>query len=350
MVGPNMIERKHRPLRWVRGVSVLVALASLPACRSCKDDDAHVAKDDPRAPRADGCDAVAQAQCEGEARFFPEYLVMQFGDDAGCRRYVSTSCRSIWSTAAVTPAFLTACAAKMKSVDGAARWRAELTGTESICDWPKGTVPAGGACAHGDDCASKLCDGSESGGCGTCATPRAEGDTCTKQDCAWGLVCSGEKCVRPTTDGSCATTPCAWGLTCVHNRCVPPAKLGEACALPAGDDGPPCDELLGLTCARDKGDGKWNPNLVVPMHCAAARFARPGEACGLVAGDAIFCRGDASCLFSPGKMQGTCTRRLALGAACDSTEGPHAECESPASCIAGKCAITKPADCPTKTE
>jgi hypothetical protein len=155
-------------------------------------------------------------------------------------------------------------------------------------DMLMGTVPAGGSCVQGIECAGRA----------ECMKPPGCGDACCVGSCADHPMSCATACPDGTTcDGSACVPTSPVGASCTtSSACTPPALCsfpvgsweGGVCASPAAS-GAACDPTRTLTCVR------------------------PDDYCDTTTG--------------------TCTRRHAAGAACSSSD----ECAGDAPCKAGTC-------------
>src|SRR5262249_43518878 len=114
--------------------------------------------------------------------------------------------------------------------------------------------------------------------------------------------------------------PCASPDVCVSGTCAPAQPAGASC--PTGGE---CDIAQGAICEP------------TTHKCVMVTFAGAGQACGLVGGAIVGCKGGGTCKVTAGMTQGTCQPAAADGAACDVTNGPH--CLPPATCDKGLCRL-----------
>jgi len=116
-----------------------------------------------------------------------------------------------------------------------------------FCDFSdnhcKAVQPGGSACTDSDGCDSRVCNGSEEGGVGSCLSLPRLGDDCTL-DCAGDSYCDRATCVPKlvagaacTEDvqcsGSCAGADLCSG-TCTNGACLPTVgatSLGVWCGV-----------------------------------------------------------------------------------------------------------------------
>jgi hypothetical protein len=227
----------------------------------------------PPATAAD-CDAFAAKYC-AKAEACDALLSMVLGLD--CADRIANVCKGHLS--APGTGFTTAALATCGNAYAAAAACDDAFGSAQVaaCSF-KGTLPANGVCAFGEQCASGYCTGTADNTC-----------------------------------GKCATAPAAPATTL--------AKLGESCDL--GGSGPRCNSQLGLWC--DSGTKK----------CEAIAIAGLGESCGLVGDDLVMCGPGGTCKWGSGT--GTCLAQKALGASCTAASG-YEECTFGSTCLGGKCA------------
>lgn len=205
------------------------------------------------------------------------------------------------------------------------------------CDF-RGTLAAGAACSGDSQCMSGACFVEEKTACGKCGTRAAEGADCTSAKCERGLTCnSSKKCVKRVAEGgACDTaTVCEVPLSCIGGKCGKGLASGAACKN--GQNQTPCDTTSGLYCKPPTAttqDGTCTPFTLVAA----------GQACGLTVQpvDYAFCE-KSQCVGASGTTKGTCQVYLADGASCDASKAP--DCQFPAKCRSGKCALLDPAVC-----
>lgn len=344
---------------WVAGVAIV--------CLGCRDDssskrpaqqgsssptvattappDSSTATVAPTSTLDEACARVANATCLIEEHVQREDFVVSYGTTAHCQERHMRTClaearlpNSGWTAA---------------SVDACARAHANLSDfwqfiqVRALCS-PPGTAPDGAACESDSQCASGDCSESTPR-CGVCQKKRlralAESEACGETDtmCGLGLVCAKNKvCTKraPIALGQPCddSQPCASLGQCVVGRCVADAKLGEECSHGGSQvTKPACAPAL--TCD------------VATQKCIAVAFGAVGEVCR---NTTILQRsGNTETSSSEGRCAGgwcnekgaksRCEPFLADGAAC--TDKTAWQCEPPAKCIRGKCALAAGA-CP----
>jgi len=233
------------------------------------------------------------------------------------------------------------------------------------CAPKAGTLATGSACNVDGQCQSGYCElRAEGKGCGVCAAPPTEGESCSAERpaCAIGTRCVGEpgstrsSCTRLTyADEKAACTgfdiQCRPGFLCAAVDgaapvCIQALAVGERCghdtfcakeafcdrhsakcksrgkAGDACDASTPCGEGLGCDRTTNK--------------CTALTFAEPGEDCG----GSVACR-EGVC------GQGTGTPRCPpiVEDGKDCVAAAHMTCRAPAACIGGACVMPTTATC-----
>lgn len=224
-----------------------------------------------------------------------------------------------------------------------------LDDTIPECDL-RGTLADGAACSGNAQCASGACFVDDAKDCGTCGQRVPEGGDCTKAKCERGLTCTegpptgprtcgrrgadGASC-GPNGSGGAVFPPCQTKLMCISGKCGAGLAAGTACKN--GDGEKPCDQASGLYCKP--------PNATVKEGtCQAFSVANAGQPCGLNLApiDYSFCQ-NSQCIGASGGKKGTCTAYLADGSTCD--PNGESDCQFPAKCRNGKCALLDPNVC-----
>ena len=181
-----------------------------------------------------------------------------------------------------------------------------------------GQVALGEACVNAFECAQgSFCAGGD-GRCGACEARVAAGMPCQNENsCAAGLSCQGNTCAAPVATGEACTgeiSSCAGGDdVCVDGVCLTLTLVGE---------GEPCGMDHGAVCrgyavctAQDSG------TCASPSTAVAAL----GERCASFADDTYAhianCEEGTTCSFADTYPEGTCVALVALGEACDDSEG-----------------------------
>lgn len=239
---------------------------------------------------------------------------------------------------------------------GAARCASELPAS---CQG-RGALESGARCIGGFQCKSGLCQGGGVGeSCGVCAEPVPPGTPCASSEacgdgacCAYGPEGAG-KCqpigtVKLGERCDASTVRCEDGLLCnMQQLCVEPGPIGAACERTRD-----CADTLRCQnnrCAAALGAGApcWpsedacGPGLGCAPGgtCAPILFVLRGEMCdGSRRCEAGECRGDSYGEDGKRIAMGRCVDFLADGAECGRT-GQESQCQEPARCIAGRCAL-----------
>jgi hypothetical protein len=261
-----------------------------------------------------------------------------------------------------------------------------LLGPGEPCSGPVCAV--GLTCLQGT-CSPSGGDGApcvEANGCGAsflcvqgfCRAPVAKGQPCsTTEACATGLVCSGGFCSDPPP--ICKEGECGQGALCaVPRSCVPLGSVGTACAsfddcaaglycngetcVKAPGVGQPCAEGLyceaGLAC--DVGDGTCQAipgegkpcalGLFGPFLCAEGLGCNEGT-CGPLPGKGQPCTADSRCAEDPPGLACDFTPE---GSFCNPRRGAGEPCQNDSICkdglycdlTSGTCAAERPAGAP----
>lgn len=277
------------------------------------------------------CVAFGDAYCDLFSRCFPILLGGLAYDLSTCRARAGLGCALAEASPNGSKAPAT-CSAAIK----AAQCGANITNLDPSCR-VKGTVPNDGACEYDGQCASGACVKPANGApCGVCKPRAGDKGACGAgvAQCDYGLQCAEGTCITPVAlDGNCTKGACLPPNRCVANvglpgaTCKAPKATNAACgAAGAYDDA--CDAVRGEYC---KG------GVVAAGQCTPIQFANPTEACGVVNGNLVACKGAASC------KNNKCVANAPDGAACNTTSGP--DCTGPAECINGTCTIPKPDRC-----
>jgi hypothetical protein len=275
------------------------------------------------------CDRIAS--CYGD--FFVKTLI---GSTATCKSRLAIEVKGSAKGAGVQIKDAEAVACKA-AVDNAACNTLLADGVEE-CDF-RGTLADGAACASDSQCTSGGCFVDLTTTCGKCGPRAAEGADCTSSKCARGLTCNAvKKCVKlVAAGGTCdANTPCELSLGCLDGKCG--KGLAKDAACKNGMNETPCDTFTGLFCKPPKAT-------VADGTCSPFAVATANQLCGLMLSptvDFAVCE-NSQCIGATSMMRGKCQSFLADGAACDSTKQP--DCQFPAKCRNGKCAVLDPTIC-----
>ncbi|AKU98751.1 hypothetical protein AKJ09_05415 [Labilithrix luteola] len=232
------------------------------------------------------------------------------------------------------------------------------------CTTKAGTVADGAACNAGAQCKSGICDYGDPDAkstCGVCATPLAEGASCSPKSsvCTPGTVCVGSlDAVTLTTckrvsyaepKAPCgANVLCQPGYLCFKSSADDPTPTCNPRFAPGvycGDDDDVCDEasfcekMTNKCASRPKEGEACDVQHPCPKglgcskttgQCAPFTFAAPGESCG----------GNVGCVqgvCGQGTGTQTCPPIVEDGSGC--LEGAHMTCRAPATCTSGKCVM-----------
>lgn len=280
--------------------------------------------------------AIAGSFCDRIAACYGDFFVKSsFGDTATCKSRLALELgRAVQGPGAQLK---DAEAQTCKSAVDATACNMLLANGIPQCDF-RGTLADGTACASDAQCISGACFVDEKTDCGKCGTRAAEGADCTSAKCQPNLVCNGsKKCqARIAEGGACETgSACEVPLSCINGKCGKGLAKGAACKNGKGET--PCDIASGLYCKP--------PSATIPDGtCAAFTVVAAGQACGVTVQPIDYAACEKSqCVGASGTTKGTCQVYLADGAACDATKAP--DCQFPAKCRNGKCAILDPALC-----
>ncbi len=151
------------------------------------------------------------------------------------------------------------------------------------------------------------------------------------------MCSSAKKCTKRVPEGGACDTSsvCDVPLSCNDGKCGKGLAKGAACKVQATQM--PCDTGSGLYCKP--------PDTTTPDGtCTDLTLAPAGQACGLTVKpiDYTVCE-KSVCVGATGTTKGTCQAFLADGAVCDATKQP--DCQFPAKCRNGKCAVLDPTVC-----
>jgi len=282
----------------------------------------------------EACASFADSLCNKFKGCFPELFPSAYTDVANCVARQKLSCKNIvgGKGTAITSSDITTCGNGISNASCDKLYNSDNTPLDG-CKPKAGSLGAGTACQDDSQCSTQYCKFGTSS-CGACGNRVAAGSKCeSTNDCEFGLVCGGNgTCVKPGAAGdSCSNDkPCGGKLVCktatagsTSGTCTAPAGTGESCT---GND---CDGSKALFCAESG-------------QCQSAKFAAPGEACGIVSGTFVGCSGPgAVCVRAGNAASGTCKAGAKDGEACDTTKGPF--CQAPARCVSSVC--TLPTSC-----
>ncbi len=282
-------------------------------------------------------EAIAGATCDRIASCYGDFFVKTFiGDTVTCKSRLQLEIKASVKGPGVQLADAQAATCKT-AVDTAACSTLLADGVKE-CDF-RGTLADGAPCASDSQCTSGGCFVDPTTSCGKCGPRAAEAADCTSSKCARGLTCNAvKKCVKLAADGgTCdANTPCELALTCLGGKCGKGLARDAACKNAMGET--PCDGFSGLFCKP--------PKATVPDGtCTPFTVATANELCGVTftpTVDFAFCQ-NSECIGATSTTRGKCQSYLADGVACDATQPP--DCQFPAKCRNGKCALLDPTLC-----
>jgi hypothetical protein len=257
-----------------------------------------------------------------------------FGDTAACNDVYKQACLGTVNAGntAATPATFQKCGA-----DFATGACGDLFSHSPPASCRSMGGPVGNGMACGDDwqCASGRCSVPGTAVCGVCVDRAPAAGACSvDDDCEYGLVCASRVCVAPGGAGmACdAGHPCSFANACkltgdggTMGTCGPTLGPGQPCN--ALED---CGLAQGLFC---------NPQTKL---CQKAGSAQPGEQCGVVGGNIVYCAGSGGrCATPPGGMTGTCPALIGPGSACS----PTMPCKFGSKCVDAICTVPDPSSC-----
>ena len=281
--------------------------------------------------------AIADSFCDRIAACYGDFFVKALmGDTATCKFRLELEVKASAKGPGVQ--IEDAEAARCKAAVDAAACNTLLADGVKECDF-RGTLADGAACANDSQCTSGGCYVDAKTDCGKCGTRAAEGADCTSSRCARSLTCSAaNKCVKTVAEGGACDTniPCEPSLSCIRAKCGKGLASGAACKNAENET--PCDGFAGLFC-------KPPSATVADGTCAPFTVATANQLCGVTLQptvDYAFCK-NSQCVGATSTTRGTCKSFLEDGAACDATKQP--DCQFPAKCRNGKCAMLDPAFC-----
>lgn len=282
-------------------------------------------------------EAIAGSFCDRFATCYGDFFVKTFlGDAATCKARLQIQLKGSVKGPGVQIDDAAAMTCKA-AVDAAACNTLVADGIEA-CDF-RGTLADGGPCASDSQCTSGACFVDAKTNCGKCGPRAAEGADCTSSKCARGLTCSAaKKCVKSVAEGgTCdANIPCEVSLSCINGKCGKGLAKGAACKNATNEI--PCDAFTGLYCMPPSAT-------VADGTCTTFTTATTNQRCGVTLKptvDYAVCA-SSQCVGATATTTGTCQAFLADGAACDATKPP--DCQFPATCRNGKCAVLDPTIC-----
>jgi hypothetical protein len=266
---------------------------------------------------AAACADLAFARCSRISACSATAMAYRYPNVDTCKSLFQANCLENVAANGVTPAFEEGCAQAISSPSWSCDDFLLDQNIPPACMAPAGSQPTGSACVTASQCSGGFCAIESGAACGTCASPPAVGSSCaTIAGCAVGQTCEVDnmQCTAyATLSQPCSTTqPCAAGLGCASSSstCEPQAEmLGAACLV----GGAGCDFYQGISCNS------------TTMICASVQFVGPGQACGFIGTQDVYCVAGAQCLG------GTCVAAAPVGQACDLVNGPI--CISPSHCI-----------------
>lgn len=189
-----------------------------------------------------------------------------------------------------------------------------------------GTLADGTSCADDAQCVSGSCFVDDTATCGKCGPRAALGADCTNSNCERGLKCgSDKKCTNGNPGSPCGKQEdCRILTACREGTCKDVLQEGAACTN-GKPESIPCDLTKALFCVENV------------CKKAAISVAGTDEKCGLTSASPL-----TVTLCNTGECSADkCRAWAADGAAC-TTEG---DCQDPAKCRNGKCALKDPLAC-----
>ena len=200
---------------------------------------------------------------------------------------------------------------------------------------PHGKTASGKPCSLSIECASGYCEGGLGEACGTCVDRVAPPSACNGSkpgECASGSTCVKGRCVEYASLGDVCDdvdTFCHFDLACISGKCAARLADGDSCD-PAASSGQCAINHLCNT---------------MTSKCEPWRMTgKAGEACGLDAasGGFVLCVHGSKCkITNTSTYVGTCVVAAKPGDAC-TFNGPYeSQCEYPAACIGGVCALRR---------
>ncbi len=204
-------------------------------------------------------------------------------------------------------------------------------GTDACTATLYGDLEVGEPCITPYECSTSACYVAPGATCGTCRPAAGEGEACDDVetlcgpylDCVHG-ACEHRRPLGEECDDD--TELCESGLACVGGECGEPIAEGD-----------PCDaNALTYECAQGTYCG------FVSETCEAMTAEGLGGECGILDDGRLgLCADGLRCHIDDAQYHGTCIAPAADGDACS----PNApilltnECESPATCFGGECAM-----------
>ena len=209
-----------------------------------------------------------------------------------------------------------------------------------------GSVAAGGACVHNEECQSEKCSKvNTASSCepGTCEASEALGklgDACATRACDPAFVCDNTKvCANLYTVGMPCTysTDCAYGLACDASPgfCRTAPKLGEACPDKiCAELGAYCSTsgtctavgLAGSACTTSEQCSEFYPCNTTTGTCTA--YPTLGQPCFSQCSDGSYCDSTTKLCTPPQPNGSACS----LGSSCASGDCESNTCTDPQVC------------------
>lgn len=264
------------------------------------------------------CQAVAKAQCAKMNECSPAAWTEQFGSNKACEARTSAACVAAHGLPGVkmSAASLNDCAGIYPKTTCANLGRRKIA---AACNLP-GALTDGAICAHGWQCQSTRCAISQGKSCGFCQARSATGGDCQiDDDCLSDRLClKGSICTPYANEGdSCISSECGPELSCVGfslKECQTAPKGGEPCD-PNGLSAGSCSVQSKSFC--DSGTCHEQATVTGGMPCVEGETVCTASLCS-----------NKKC--RPYKIDG-------------SSCGDASECQPPAVCAGGKCALVNTA-------
>jgi hypothetical protein len=284
------------------------------------------------------CADAANALCTKISACSALFLQITYGDLATCASRAKVSCVGSLNAKGIgqKPSDLEAC---VQALPGTSCDDALDHNLPAACQAIPGQLANGAPCGDSSQCKSTFCNRAKSHSCGACASPPANGASCTQDsNCPTGSICSkAGTCVIPGAAGAQCDSmnqPCKLTLVCKPSASGDGGAMTGVCAAPdaagVGCTASTCDLIGGNFC---------DP---ASMKCKSISAASAGQTCGYSNGTYALCAAAGLC-NPPNATVGTCMASAPDGMNCDSTNGPP--CMAPAVCENGVCTIPNPSNC-----
>jgi hypothetical protein len=259
----------------------------------------------------------------------PFLLNVLYGSVDACSTRLKISCKDAFTApkSGLTATSIAACSAALPAATCSDVIYRKVTACQH-----KGTADNGVACGTDEQCKTGHCKVSTTS-CSVCGDFLQAGMMClADNDCEPGLICSDDgHCVLPGAGGTACTAnqPCTYGYYCTAaGTCAATTNEPGGACVAAGS----CNTLLNLFCT-------------TTMSCKNITFVAPGETCGIVGANLVFCSGASCNNPDPTAVTGVCAARAKDGEACGASTANDSGCTTPAVCVAGNCKLPNSAAC-----